>query len=153
LSERKNNCPEAIVIPYHIRIVVKININTIEAKTRTERDISIRATRAKFRIRFKIKVIISVQAISVFSIDYITKAKRNVGIRAKIRKDSVFSTDRIAKVRGTKSSYNTKSRTEFKVRTGIVKAYIRSTVFGFVRIASYRAIVLKVRKGSRLKVC
>jgi len=161
-----------------VELIIEIDISTIKAEIRTEKDVGIRATRAKFKVRFKIKVTISIRAeIGKASIEVVVE----VSVRAKIRKESievvievsirvisVFSTDRVTEARGTKGSYNTKSRTEFKVRTGIietkvsvkaktgiriVKAYIKSVIFRFVRIVSYRTIVLKVRKGSRLKVC
>jgi len=149
-----------------VKLIIKTNINTIKVKTRIKRNINTRVIRVKFRIRFKIKVVINIRVISIFSTDYIAKAKGDVNTRAKIKKESikvvikvnvriisVFSIDYIVKVR-IKSSYNTKSKIEFKAR-GIVKikvstkartririieAYTRSITFRFVRIVSYKSI-------------
>jgi len=165
------------------KLITETDIDTIKAKTGTERDVSTRAARgdvegAEFEVRSKIKVVTSVRAeIGKASIEVVVE----VGVRAEIRKESIeavtevsiraisiFSTDCIAKARGTRGSCDTKSRIEFKVRIrivetkvsakartgiGIVEVYVKSTTFRFVGTASCRAIVSRVRKGSRLEVC
>jgi len=68
-----------------IRVIKRdINRAKFKVKSKIKVIINIRAEIRKASIKVIIKV--NVRAISVFSIDRITKAKRNINIKAKIKK-------------------------------------------------------------------
>jgi len=71
-----------------VKLIIKTDISIIKAKIRIERDISIRVTRGVKIRKDSIKVVIkvSIRAISIFSTDYIIKVKRDISIKAKIKK-------------------------------------------------------------------
>jgi len=127
-----------------IRIVVRINVSTIKAKIKIERDVGTRAIRGVKIRKDNIKVTIKVSVRAIFSTDYIAEVGRTKGSR-----DAKSGIKFKVRIRIIKIKVSTKARTRIR----IIKVYTRSIMFRFVRIASYRAIVSGVRKESRLEVC